>query len=142
MDDPSLATVRSLYGFNWAAVEGREQGLGSLEQAVGAEFEAHLSPETGGRMVTTVDDLRQFGYALEEDFAELVYDAEEVRELPDERILVLGKIHGRGRQSGLPLEAEFGHVWTFVDSLPRAIRAFLNHAQALQAASGGPDGQS
>lgn len=89
-------------------------------------------------MVTGIDDLRQFGYALEEDFDELTYDAEEFRELADGRILVLGRIHGRGRQSHLPLAGEFGHVWAFADGQPRRITAFLDHARARQAAEEGP----
>ena len=134
MDSPNVETVRSVYGFNWAATGGRETGLQRMASLVAPNFEAHLSPETGGRVVRGIDDLRQFGYALEQDFAEVTYDPEEFRELPDGRIVVLGRIHGRGRQSSLPLEGEFGHVWTFAGGQPRSIVAFLDHARALQAA--------
>jgi hypothetical protein len=57
------------------------------------------------------------GYALEEDFAELTYDPEDFRELPDGQIVVLGMIHGRGRTSGMPVPGEFGHVWTFAEGV-------------------------
>jgi len=90
----NLAIARELYGFNWATVAGRERGLGRMAKMVHAEFEAHLSPEIGGRVVHGIAELRQFGYALEEDFAELRYDAEDFRELRNGRILVLGMIHG------------------------------------------------
>ena len=134
MQSSNLAIARELYGFNWAAVAGRERGLGRMAKMVHAEFEAHLSPEIGGRVVHGIAELRQFGYALEEDFAELRYDAEDFRELRNGRILVLGMIHGRGRASGMPVKGEFGHVWTFASGRPRTVRAFLSHAQALEAA--------
>jgi ketosteroid isomerase-like protein len=130
----SLNVVRSVYGFNWAATKGRETGLGRMAEVVTDDFEAHLSPETGGRVVTGIDELREFGFALEQDFAELTYDGEEFRELSDGRVLVLGRIHGRGRASSLPLEGEFGHVWSFAGGRPRSIEAFLDHTRALRAA--------
>jgi hypothetical protein len=134
VESPNLAIARSLYGFNWAAVGGRERGLGTMTEIVGPEFEAQLSPEIGGRIVHGIDELRQFGYALEEDFAELIYDPEEFREIRDDQVLVLGVIHGRGRVSGMPVRGEFGHVWTFAGGRPRMVRAFLSHEQALDAA--------
>jgi hypothetical protein len=138
MDSAEVTVLRSLYGFNWAATGGRETGLERMAAAVAPDFEAHLSAETGGRVVTGIEDLRQFGYALEQDFAELTYDAEEFRDLPGQRVLVLGRIHGRGRQSSLPLEGEFGHVWTFAEGHPRSIEAFLDRARAVQAVQGRP----
>jgi ketosteroid isomerase-like protein len=134
MEGSSLEIMRRVYGFNWATTKGRETGLGRMAEVVAPDFEAHLSPETGGRVVAGIDELREFGYALEQDFAELTYDADEMRELPDGRVVVLGRIHGRGRQSSLPLEGEFGHVWTFAGGRPRSIEAFLDHARALRAA--------
>lgn len=134
MDSSSIEIVRRVYGFNWAATGGREDGLGKMAAIVAPDFEARLSPETGGRTVTGIEDLRQFGYALEQDFAELVYDARDFRDAPDGRVVVLGRIRGRGRQSRLPLEGEFGHVWTLAEGHPRSIVAFLDHARALEAA--------
>ena len=134
VESSNVGIVRSVYGFNWAATGGREDGLGKMAAVVAPDFEARLSPETGGRTVTGIEDLRQFGYALEQDFAELVYDGQEFRELPDGRVMVLGRIRGRGRQSHLPLEGEFGHVWTLSEGHPSRIVAFLDHARALEAA--------
>jgi hypothetical protein len=135
MDSPNLGIARELYGFNWAAVSGRERGLGMMAEVVDPEFEAHLSPELGGRVVRGIDELRQFGYALEEDFAELIYDAEDLRESGRDQVVVLGTIHGRGRVSGMPVRGQFGHVWTFAGGRPRTIHAFLSHEPALQAAA-------
>jgi ketosteroid isomerase-like protein len=137
VEGPNLGIARELYGFNWAAVSGRERGLGRMAEVVDPEFEAHLSAELGGRVVRGIDELRQFGYALEEDFAELTYDAEDFRELGHDRVIVLGTIHGRGRVSGMPVRGKFGHVWTFAGGRPRAIHAFLSHEGALEAADAG-----
>jgi ketosteroid isomerase-like protein len=132
VESPRLAVARSLYGFNWAAVSGRERGLARIAEVVDPEFEAHFSPEVGGRVVHGIEELRQFGYALEEDFAELTYDPDEFFEIRSDQIVVLGTIHGRGRVSGMPVRGEFGHVWTFADGRPRTVRAFLSHEQALK----------
>src|SRR5205809_2384914 len=104
MENPNLTIARQLYGFNWAAVSGRESGLERMAEVVDPEFEAHLSPELGGRVVRGIAELRQFGYALEEDFAEFVYDPEDFRQRGSDQVLVLGKIHGRGRASGMPIQ--------------------------------------
>jgi ketosteroid isomerase-like protein len=138
VESPNLGIARELYGFNWAGVSGRERGLGMMAEVIDPEFEAHLSPELGGRVVRGIEELRQFGYALEEDFAELRYDAEHFRELGRDQVLVLGTIHGRGRVSGMPVRGEFGHVWTFAGGRPRAIHAFLSHERALAAAGANP----
>lgn len=133
MGGSHLEVLQGVYGFNWAAVGGREDGLGRMAEIVADDFEAQLSPEVGGRTVRGIEELRQFAYALEADFAVLTYDPEQFRELAGDRILVLGRIHGRGRVSAMPVEGEFGHVWSFVNHQPRSIRAFLSHARALEA---------
>jgi hypothetical protein len=134
VDEERLEILRDVYGFNWAAVGGRERGLGRMAAAIAPDFVARLSPETGGRVVRGVQELRDFGYALEQDFAELTYMPDEFRDASGDRIVVLGRIVGRGRSSGLPLAGQFGHIWRFAGVQPNAIHAFLDQRQALEEA--------
>ncbi len=126
--------IRQVYGFNWASVAGRETGLSALVNLADQDFESRLSEETGGRTVRGVQELRDFGYALEQDFEELKYEVAEVREAADGRIVVVGRIYGRGRASGLPLAGEFGHVWTLRDGRVLKVDAYLDPAAALAVA--------
>lgn len=125
--------LHQVYGFNWASVTGRETGLSALLALAHEDFESRLSEEIGGRTVRGLEQLRDFGYALEQDFEELTYEANEIREAPDGRVLVIGRIYGRGRASGLPLAGEFGHVWSLHEGRVMKVDAYLDPARALDA---------
>ena len=124
--------MRKIYGFNWAAVGSREVGLEELEEVVSPEFESRMSPEVGGRTLRGVDDLRQFGEALEQDFERFSYEPREFLEADDDRVVVLGRVSGVARTSKLPLAGEFGHVWTLVDGRAASVEAYLDPELALR----------
>jgi ketosteroid isomerase-like protein len=58
---------------------------------------------------------------------------DELRDL-DERVLVLGRIEGRGRGSGLLVETPWGCIFDFKDAKMSSARAYLEHAEAVRAA--------
>jgi ketosteroid isomerase-like protein len=126
--------IRSIYGFNWASVRGRETGLSRLGLLVHPEFQSKLSEEVGGRTVSGTEELRDFGHALEQDFEELTYEARELHDAPDGRVVVVGRIYGRGRSSGLPLAGEFGHVWSFKDGQVVSVDAYMDPKMAMEEA--------
>jgi uncharacterized protein len=51
----------------------------------------------------------------------------------DNAVIVLGRISGRGRESGRAFEVPFAHFWTLDDGVPRRFRAFFD-AVPVQAA--------
>jgi ketosteroid isomerase-like protein len=65
---------------------------------------------------------------------------EELRLLPEEfrdlgdRVLVLGRMAGRGRGSGVPVDAPIGMVFECRAGKISSIRSFLDHGEALRAA--------
>jgi ketosteroid isomerase-like protein len=76
-----------------------------------------------------------------EAYAELRSEAwEELRVLPAEfrdlgdRVICLGRMEGRGRGSGVRVEAPLGAVFEFRDGKISRMRAFLDHGEALRAA--------
>lgn len=59
--------------------------------------------------------------------------AEEFRDLGD-RVLVLGRMEGRGRGSGVPVDAPLGFIYDFRGIKVSRARVYLNHGEALRAA--------
>ena len=58
---------------------------------------------------------------------------DECRDL-GERVLVLGRMEGRGRGSGVPVDAPYGTISDFRDGKVSRIRVYLDHGEALRAA--------
>ena len=62
------------------------------------------------------------------------YDAEEIEEIGDDQVLVLGRIAARARATGMPLSGEFGHVWTVRDGQAANVSAHRDRDEARRAA--------
>jgi ketosteroid isomerase-like protein len=59
--------------------------------------------------------------------------AHEFRDLGD-RVLVVGRVEGRGRGSGIPVDAPTDTIFDFRDGKVSHVRAYLDHGEALRAA--------
>jgi ketosteroid isomerase-like protein len=59
--------------------------------------------------------------------------ADEFRDLGD-RVLVVGRVEGRGRGSGVPVDVPTETIFDFRDDKISRARAFLDHGEALRAA--------
>jgi ketosteroid isomerase-like protein len=64
---------------------------------------------------------------------ELRVHPEEFRDLGD-RVLMLGRMAGRGRGSGVPVDAPIGMVFECRGGKISRIRSFLDHREAMRAA--------
>ena len=53
---------------------------------------------------------------------------------PGERVVVLVRQSGRGRESGVPVEIHFFHLLTIRDGRVRKVEVFRDRADALEAA--------
>ena len=60
------------------------------------------------------DGLREMLADFDQDWEYVQVDAEEYRDADDE-VVVLGRLHGRGRASGVELDVPMGFVWTLRD---------------------------
>jgi ketosteroid isomerase-like protein len=49
-------------------------------------------------------------------------------------VVMLGRLEGRGKSSGVPVDASLGMVFDFRDGAISRIRGYLDHAEALRAA--------
>jgi len=126
--------IRSIYGFDWATVGSRREGFAELREVVAPDFESRLSHELGNRVLTGVGGLEMFVGALEQDFSEFHYDADEFVEVSDDGVLVLGRIFAKARATGMPLSGEFGHIWTVRDGLAARVEAHRDPDEARKAA--------
>jgi ketosteroid isomerase-like protein len=126
--------IRRMYGFDWAGIRSRRQGFDELRAMVSPDFESQLSPELGERVLAGVKGLEMFVEAVEQDFREFHYDAEQLEEIGDDQVLVLGRIFARARATGMPLFGEFGHIWTVRDGLATRVEAHRDREQARKAA--------
>ena len=133
MTDENVELVRRIYGFDWTAVGTRSRDFDRLREIVSDGFESRMSEEVGGRTVG-VDGLAVFVEALEQDFSEFHYEAEEFLPAGDDKVVVVGTISCVGRASKIPLSQEFGHVWTLDDGKAARVEAHMDRGDALRAA--------
>jgi uncharacterized protein len=49
-------------------------------------------------------------------------------------VVMLGRLEGRGKSSGVPVDASLGMVFDFRDGAISRIRGYLDHVEALEAA--------
>jgi hypothetical protein len=136
MPEGNAELIRSLYGFNWAAVEERERGLVASGRILAEGAEAYISPEIGERTLHGLEGFALFVMGLEEDFSEFRYEAEELLEPAPDRVVVIGQIRARGRTSKMPLTAPFGHLWKLKDGKAVSVEAHLHPENAVWAAGG------
>ena len=71
--------------------------------------------------------------SLDDAWEEFVLVPGEFRDLGDS-VLMLGRIEGRGRGSGVQVETPDGVIYDFRDGKVCRTRAFLDHGEALRAA--------
>ena len=128
--------VRRIYGFDWVGIRSRSEGFDELRALVTEDFDSQLSPELGEKTLAGVQGLEMFVEAVEQDFSEFRYDADEFEEIGDGRVLVLGKMFVRARATGMPLSGDFGHIWTVSGGLATHVAAYRDWDEARRAAAG------
>jgi ketosteroid isomerase-like protein len=126
--------IRTLYGFNWVAVDERERGFATTAEVIAPNIEARISPEIADRTLHGLEDFAVFVQGLEDDFSEFRYDAEEFAEPTPDQVVVTGHIRVRGRRSNMPLTAPFGHLWKLRDGKAVSVEAHLYPEDAASAA--------
>ena len=77
--------------------------------------------------------IREFFRDVAEDWASFRFDGTDLRDLGD-RVLVLGDVQGRGRGSGIDVEAKWAYIVEVNEGRVAALRGFLDHGEALEAA--------
>ena len=79
------------------------------------------------------EGVERFTVDTEENWEELQIIAEEFRDLGD-RVLVLGRMNGRGKSSGVPVDQPFANILDFRGDRIWRSRVYLDRAEGLRAA--------
>ena len=87
----------------------------------------------GGGCYRGREGFERFAAVISEVWEELQNTAEEFRDLGD-RVLVLGRLRGRGKGSGAQVEAPLAMILDFRGDRIRRMRAYLDRAEAFRAA--------
>jgi ketosteroid isomerase-like protein len=69
---------------------------------------------------------------LQDVFDDLVIDPQDLEDRGD-RIMVTTRITGKGKGSGVAIEAKIFHVWTLRDGMASRLEIFSNEEQAREA---------
>lgn len=99
------------------------------------EFHSALQLMLGGEATVYRghEGVRELVRDLDSAFAELQVGISEIRDL-DERIVAIGPLRGRGKESGAQVEAPLGWMVEFKNGKMTRIRSSLDPKEALQAA--------
>jgi ketosteroid isomerase-like protein len=98
------------------------------------DFEMHQASsiiDTAG--VFRREALRDAWRELQESFEELNMEAEKFIEAPDGEVVVLIRMQGRGRGSGVEIDNRIAHVWTWRDDEVARMVVYEEPAEALEA---------
>jgi ketosteroid isomerase-like protein len=99
------------------------------------EWHPFISAEVEGREAYRGrDGVRQWFRDVDELFSEVHWRVEEVHDLGEDRIVVLGNLEARGRASGAEVNSPIGQLFELREG--RLLRgwAYPSHEQAMQAA--------
>jgi ketosteroid isomerase-like protein len=104
-----------------------------LDPAV--EWHPGLSVLLGGKATVYrgYEGVRESFQEREELFPEWHHEVSEIRDL-GERVVVIGRVRVRGRESGAETESPFGYLVDFKDGKAIRIWSYLDPQEALEAA--------
>jgi ketosteroid isomerase-like protein len=86
-------------------------------------------PDIGSEIYEGHDGFLENFAELEDVFEDLKIDPQEIDQ-SEERIMVACRITGRGKGSGVAIEAKIFHVWTLRDGMATRLEIFSDSEQA------------
>ncbi len=69
----------------------------------------------------------------DESWETLAFDPDEIRDLGD-RVLLIGRLRGKGRQTGVEVDSRIGAIVSFADGKVTRFQTYATVAEALEAA--------
>jgi ketosteroid isomerase-like protein len=110
-----------------------------LDQAIEAahdDFEADWSNSIAphGGVYRGREQARVLIEAFLEAWDEFHWDPQEIIEVDEARVLVVNRVRGRGRGSGVAVDAIGAQLWTIAGGKVRGIKLYQSKADALEAA--------
>ena len=97
-------------------------------------YESSVLPDQAGETYRGADAWTRAAETWLEPCEWMVVDLEQVLDAPEDRVVSLHRVHMKMRQTSLEFEIALAYVYAFRDGMVVHIRAFGDHAQALDAA--------
>ena len=119
--------------------EGRDGAARLLDQVYDTDVEFNPLPaeEVGGRPYRGLEGVIAFFGELDASFTEVRYDAPQFHQVGEELVVVLTRLVGTARDTGLPLRQDLSLVYEFRSGLAWRVTAYEAPAEALEAAQRG-----
>jgi ketosteroid isomerase-like protein len=115
------------------ATNGRD--LATLDAIWSEEAEFHSTfAASEGRVFRGRQGIRDYFVTLGEVFDDMRIEIEEITDADEDRLVVLLRVAGRGKGSGVNVEQRNGQVWTLVDGKIARIDSNMNRTEAFEAA--------
>jgi ketosteroid isomerase-like protein len=95
------------------------------------EWYPSLAP-VEGRALMGADGIRSYFASLNTAWEQFEIVPDSFRDLPD-TVVMLGRLEGRGKGSGVPVDSSLAMVFRIRDGAISCIRGYLDHDEALQA---------
>jgi ketosteroid isomerase-like protein len=80
------------------------------------------------------EGVREWTRGIEDAFEGLVWEFEEITDLGQDRVLVVGRQKGQGQFSKIGIDYRFPYVLTFRDGIVIRVDRYRDRAEALEAA--------
>ena len=122
-------------------VEAMRSAMQAFNRRDGVSFDALLARNAEivpvraaleGTVYRGPDAAAQYCAAVEESWENLTWEVEEIRDA-GESAVALGRIRGKGRDSGVAIDTGAGWVARFRDGLMSAFRTYTDQGEALKA---------
>jgi ketosteroid isomerase-like protein len=97
------------------------------------EWKTGLGAIEGGEIFRGREGVETYFGRLSTAWEEFRFVPEEFRDR-DDVVLVLGRLEGRGRGGGVPVDSPVGAVWDLRGGKIWRLRAYLDHAEASEVA--------
>jgi ketosteroid isomerase-like protein len=108
--------------------------LPTLDAMASEEFEFHSTfAATEGRVFSGRQGVRDYFDTLDEIFDDMRIEIEEITDAGEDRVVVVVRVIGRGKGSGVNVEQRNGQVWRFANGRIVRIDSYLNPTDAFDA---------
>ena len=107
---------------------------GALENAADdfeVDWSNSLSPDKG--IYRGKDQVRELWATFVEAFDELQWDAEEIIEVDESRVIAVNHVRMRGRGSGVEVDATGVQLWTISGGKAQSVKLYQSKDEALEA---------
>ena len=126
MSHENVETIRALFD-DW--LRG-DTGLDRMDPEV-SMFEATTLP--GAVSAVGIDAVRRYIESFTNYWETIRFEPTEILDAGNERVVVVARLVGRGKGSGIPVERDWAYVWTLRDGKVLRMDGYADKGQALRA---------